>query len=355
VLAEHGRTLLAQMPAPSMLSAPLDASQTRLTEAPSVAGLEPVLAGLLPVLLQHQGHLLCIKEAATGRFVHVNAGMAAFLQKPASALVGVTDGDLFDSSIATALRSADLSVQGSAEPAISDHRFEWAGLRREFSVLRLLVESGTQTLLCCVWHDRGAERLKEAQLRIALEQLELEQRANDALRREIKDQGLRDAQVGLYTRAHFEDQLRREIDLSVREHREFALVLVDIDPWSETVRQNGPEAQLRVVKSLGQLLRSNTRAMDASCHLDGSRFAVLLSGVGLATAHGRMEQLRRQCATQIVMHESRELHFTVSIGVASFPHTAHSKDELLLACEHAVAQARTRGNHVSLASIRLED
>jgi diguanylate cyclase (GGDEF)-like protein len=95
--------------------------------------------------------------------------------------------------------------------------------------------------------------------------------------------------------------------------------------------------------------------MDASCHLDGGRFAVLLSGVGLATAHGRMEQLRRQCATQIVMHEARELHFTVSIGVASFPHTAHTREQLLTACEHAVAQARTKGNHVSLASIRLEE
>ena len=33
--------------------------------------------------------------------------------------------------------------------------------------------------------------------------------------------------------------------------------------------------------------------MDASCRYDDNRFAVLLSGVGLATAHARMEGLRR--------------------------------------------------------------
>jgi GGDEF domain-containing protein len=68
-----------------------------------------------------------------------------------------------------------------------------------------------------------------------------------------------------------------------------------------------------------------------------------------------MEGLRRQCATQIVMHEARELGFTVSMGVASFPHTAHSQDELVDACEQALTEARRRGgNHVTLASIRFE-
>ena len=338
-----------------MLSAPSDASAARSSEAGRPQALDPVLAALLPAVMLQHGFLLCVKDAATGRYSHVNPAMASFVQKPAAALVGLTDGDVFEPGFAQSLRSADLAVQGSLEPATSDHRFEWAGLRRDFTVMRLMIEQAGQTLLCCVWQDRGAERLKEAQLRSALNQLELEQRANDALRREIKDQGLRDGHVGLYTRAHFDDQLRREMDLSTREHREFALVLVDIDPWSETVRQGGAEAQIRVVKSLGQLLRANTRAMDASCHLDGSRFAVLLSGVGLATAHGRMEQLRRQCATQIVMLDAKELRFSVSIGVASFPHTAHTKEQLMLACEHATAQARTRSNHVSLASIRLEE
>jgi diguanylate cyclase (GGDEF)-like protein len=95
--------------------------------------------------------------------------------------------------------------------------------------------------------------------------------------------------------------------------------------------------------------------MDASCRLEEDLFAVLLSGVGLATAHARMEGLRRQCATQIVMLNGRDLGFTVSMGVASFPHTAHTQEELLQAADAALAEARRRGgNHVTLASIRFE-
>ena len=82
---------------------------------------------------------------------------------------------------------------------------------------------------------------------------------------------------------------------------------------------------------------------------------MLLSGVGLATAHSRMEGLRRQCATQIVVLEGRELGFTVSMGVASFPHTASTQEELFQAAKTALAEARRRGgNHVALASIRFE-
>jgi diguanylate cyclase (GGDEF)-like protein len=206
-----------------------------------------------------------------------------------------------------------------------------------------------------VSQDLSAQRRKDQQLRTAVAQLEEQQRANEQLRRELQDSMLRDSATGLYTRAHFEDQLRREVDLSNREHREFAMVLIALDPASERVAAMGPPAQSRVLEAVGRLLRGNTRAMDASCRLDEQRFAVLLSGVGLATAHSRMEGLRRQCATQIVAHEGQELGFTVSMGVASFPHTAHSQDELMAACEAALRVAQRRGgNHVTLASIRFD-
>jgi GGDEF domain-containing protein len=50
-----------------------------------------------------------------------------------------------------------------------------------------------------------------------------------------------------------------------------------------------------------------------------------------------------------------ELGFTVAMGVASFPHTAHGHDELIAACSAALAEAKRRGgNTVALASIRFE-
>ena len=232
------------------------------------------------------------------------------------------------------------------------------GRKREFSVTRMALpgaEGAAPRKVLCVWVDQTAVHLREQQLQQALAQLEQQQLAAETLRRETQDQTLRDTATGLYQRLPFDDQLRREVDLSSREHREFALVSIALDPLSDAVKSAGGDARTRVLEALGRLLRSNTRAMDASCRLDEDRFAVLLSGVGLATAHSRMEGLRRQCATQIVVLEGRDLGFTVSMGVASFPHTAHSEADLMQAADKALREAQNRGgNHVALASIRFE-
>jgi diguanylate cyclase (GGDEF)-like protein len=151
------------------------------------------------------------------------------------------------------------------------------------------------------------------------------------------------------------DHLRREVDLSTREHREFTLVHIELDPFSPRVTALGAPARDRILEAMGRLLKGNTRVMDASCRLDDQRFAVLLSGVGLATGHSRMEGLRRQCATQIVVHGGVDIGFTVAMGVASFPHTANTHESVLAAAAAALEESRRRGgNTVVLAAIRFE-
>lgn len=310
---------------------------------------------LLDGWAQAQGGLWALKNGADGRYIALSDGMRRLFGSAAAGLVGSLDADLLDASLATALRSADQTALAHDGTLSSNHRFEWQGVRHDYLVWRRVHEVSGQRLIASLWLDQAPARQREAQLKTALEQLEQHQRASEALRRELRDQGLHDLQSGLYTLAHFEDQLRREVDLSAREHREFAVVYMEFDPFSPTIRSLGSKAQDRVLEAMGRLIRSNTRAMDASCRMDDRRFAVLLSGVGLATAHSRMEGLRRQCATQIVMLEGQEMGFSVSMGVSSYPHTAHTQGEVLAACESALTEARRRGgNSIALASIKFD-
>jgi diguanylate cyclase (GGDEF)-like protein len=332
-------------------------SASAVADAATDAAVDALFARMFAAIVERDGQWWAVQDAQTGVYVRFSDGMAAFARREPRQLVGHTDNELFDASVATVLRAAEQTALAQPGPLLSEHRFDWAGARQELSVLRLASapDADGRRWLCSVWADLGAARRQQAQLQAALQQLEQQQRANDMLRREIADHALRDPASGLYSRAHFEDQLRREVDLSTREHREFALVFIDIDPHAERVRALGEPAHTRILEAMGRLLRGGTRAMDASCRLSDRRFAVLLSGVGLATSHARMEGLRRQCATQIVVLDGQELGFTVSMGVASFPHTAHSQDELLASCEKALAEAQRRGgNHVTLASIRFE-
>jgi diguanylate cyclase (GGDEF)-like protein len=322
---------------------------------PAMADLWPALGPALQDWVRKQGALVALKDVAELRYVQADQGLATLVGRSLADLLGRTDAELFDGLVAQSLRSADQTALAHGAALDSEHRFELRGERREFNVQRLAITVAGRALLCCIWHDLAPQRQREAQLKAALDQLEREQRNLESLRKELADQGLRDAATGLYSRTHFDDQLRREVDLSTREHREFAMVLIELDPFDQRVADAGAAGEQRVFEAMGRLLRGNTRAMDTSCRLEGRRFAVLLSGVGLATAHSRMEGLRRQCATQIVVLEGRELGFSVSMGVASFPHTAHTQEELHAACEKALADAQRRGgNTVALASIRFE-
>jgi diguanylate cyclase (GGDEF)-like protein len=336
----HGRTELAQSLA-------------------LAAGADPAaLAGSLLEMLDRVDGLMAIKEAASGRYLHVNARMADLFGRTPAEMIGATDADLMEQAQAATIRAAEQTALAHAAPTLSEQRLEREGRKREFSVTRMALtraDGGAARHVLSVWVEQTAAHQREQQLQQALAQLESQQLAIEALRRETQDQTLRDSATGLYQRLHFDDQLRREVDLSSREHREFALVSISLDPLSDEVKALGGDARARVLEALGRLLRGNTRAMDASCRLDEDRFAVLLSGVGLATAHSRMEGLRRQCATQIVVLDGRDLGFTVSMGVASFPHTAHSEPDLMEAADKALQEAMKRGgNHVALASIRFE-
>lgn len=329
---------------PSPFSDPADPSPHGLSAEQAAACLSPVL--------DHFGQGFVIKDAE-GRYLYANAAAARMLGHRPEDLLGRSDEDLLEPATAAALRSGDQAARLQSRPLYRDERLPGGdeGVI-ELQTLRYGLPPGPDEApgerLCALWTDVTQTRRLQAQLRQALQQLELQQRQNEELRQELRDQPVRDPVSGVYNRHHFEEQLRREIDLSLRENREFALVAIRVDRYPELVERLGPEAAERVLQALGRLLRGNTRVMDAPCRLGEYRFAVLLSGVGLATAHARMESVRRQCEAQMVLLEGSELRFTVSMGVASFPHTAQDRQALLSAAEAALERAAERGGNCTV-------
>ena len=325
--------------------------------------LGPIWRPLMEVHLAHRAEALLVKDLSDGRYRIALGNLQGLLGLTPAQALGRTDAELFGQEIATMLRAADQAALSHGGPMAAEHALEVLGARRQRSALRVVFPGPGSAQLGCFWSDPEPQRRQQHQLAGALEQIEQLQLLNRQMRRELAEQLSRDLHSGLQTRAHFEEQLRRELDLSQREQRDFSAVLLEVDPPSGPApardAPSGPApdrdaAELEhILEAVGRVLKGGTRAMDACCRLEGGRFAVLLSGVGLATAHSRTEALRRLCATQIVVVGGREVRFSVSAGVASFPHTASDGDELLAACESALQRAcRRGGNQVALATVR---
>lgn len=325
-----------------------------MTDSPAVPPADswltrPDMAERLMQVLESLGAGVAVKAIDGGVYRMVSPSLDQLFERSESTLQGNTDAELMRPDEAQAMRRVELQVMQNGQMQSNEHRLDLGGRRREFQVVRLPLDA--QHLLA-VWTERTQERHREVHLQRALAQIEQHQGEMEALRRELQKGSGRDETTGLQQSSIFNEMLGREIDLSTREHREFSLVLIGLD-LPEPLREL-PDAQQRLLEALGRLLRSNTRAMDAACRLDDSHFAILLSGVGLATAHARMEQLRRQCAQQIVPFDGQDLGLSVSIGVASYPHTAANQAALLEAAQKALWHARRRGgNQVGLAAIPL--
>lgn len=308
---------------------------------------------LLETLADALGAVLLRKDAQ-GRYLSLNAaGARALGLDDAAAAWGRDDAALLPADRAVRLARAE---QGTApgmptHPLLIDLGPPGAPAPYLSARLRLDPPAADGTALVGLWLDaRGQQRAEQA-LRQTLAQFEALQQAHEQLSRAVQPRALAEEPVpGLHPPAQFEANLRREADLSQREHREFALVLIEPD----ALPPEGPPAAERrgLVEALGRLLRDSTRAMDTPCRLDGERHALLMSGCGLAAAHKRMEGLRRACAGQIVVAGDQALHFSVSIGIAVFPISATSTQALLDAARTALQAAQARGgNQVVLASI----
>ena len=180
--------------------------------------------------LDQLGVAVLVKDLSTGRYDLSNGAASRLLGLEGRDLVGAQDTDLFDATLAVALRAADLQARATAGGVLSEHKLELAGGRREFLAWRqaFTPEDGVSKMVS-VWQDVTDTRRRDAQLQGALAQLEQQQKANENLRRDVEGSQVRDALSGLYHRAHFEEQLCREADLSSREQREFALVAIAVD------------------------------------------------------------------------------------------------------------------------------
>ena len=317
---------------------------------PSIA-----LHDLAPALLagmQASGSMLSIKDVSTGRYLWANAPMLGFLGCDLDGLAERTDLDLMPKADAAVLRAADQRALAAGVTSADTHQFERAGHKVELQSWRCLIGAGGPApQLLTLWrHD--AQTSLEQRLQQALAQIERQQTALDKLRQQQSQ--VQDRPTELFRREHFEDQLRREVALAQREGREFALVLLAVDRMEPLQQQRGPAAAARVADSVSQLMRGNTRAMDVLSQLGSDRFAILFSGIGLATAHARVEQLRRACASEVLVLDGESFGYEISAGVASFPHSADSLAALSQAAIRALNDARQRGgNRIALASIQL--
>lgn len=176
----------------------------------------------------------------------------------------------------------------------------------------------------------------------------------------LRDQALRDSLTGLFNRRYFDIAIRREIASSERSGRPFSVALIDFDHFKTINDTYGHQAGDAALCRLADMLRGMVRSTDSVCRWGGDEFAVLMPDTTMDTAAVCAERWRHALGQAHMRTDTQEWHFTVSTGLAAYPSTAGSSDELLrqmdLALYHAKSSGRNRiGRSESLSEQPVQD
>jgi diguanylate cyclase (GGDEF)-like protein len=118
-----------------------------------------------------------------------------------------------------------------------------------------------------------------------------------------------------------------------------ALAILDIDDFKGINDQFGHPVGDEVLNSVAEALRDELG--DDRCYrVGGEEFAVLMPGVGATEAARLLEQLHARLARTDCAHGSP---ITISAGIALYPDSAGSRDELLRVADSALYWAKDHG------------
>jgi diguanylate cyclase (GGDEF)-like protein len=176
--------------------------------------------------------------------------------------------------------------------------------------------------------------------------------ANVRLRDQLRDQSIKDPLTGLFNRRYMLETCRREIGRARSSGQCVSLLSIDVDHFKRFNDNHGHDAGDVVLRAVGDCLLSKFREEDIPCRHGGEEFIVILPGLTADAARRRAEELRSAIESMTVRYADTNLpRVTISIGVAAFPDSGSTVQEIVKSADEALYRSKAEGrNRVILAA-----
>ena len=157
-----------------------------------------------------------------------------------------------------------------------------------------------------------------------------------------------DELTGLYNRSQLFPTLEEEVQRTRRSERGFCVLMIDLDGLKAVNDSFGHHRGDEVLRHLGGVIRRSIRLVDTAYRYGGDEFLVLLPETDFAGAFVVAEKIRAGAEEVGLAAGGGELLTSVSIGLVSCPEDGTSAEDLMIAADRAMYQAKSLGkNQVS--------
>lgn len=155
----------------------------------------------------------------------------------------------------------------------------------------------------------------------------------------------------VYNYRYLDQRLGEELDRSRREGKPISVIYVDLDNFKRVNDQFGHSAGNTVLAQIGQFMKAAAREVDLIGRLGGDEFLIILPNTDRDAALIFAERIRERFLNYPFRTEGGALidFIRPSLGVASFPGDADTKETLIAAADQAMYRSkRTGGNKVCI-------
>lgn len=158
-----------------------------------------------------------------------------------------------------------------------------------------------------------------------------------------------DELTGLYNARYFDVVVARELSLASvagQAPRSFSVLLLNIDHLRQVNDRFGHLTGSKVLVEMGRVLRRCVREVDPVFRYGGDEYAVLLRGADKQGALHVADRIRKSVeAHPYLAREGLDLRLTASLGIATFPEHATSKDALIDLADRALLAGKQGGRN----------
>jgi diguanylate cyclase (GGDEF)-like protein len=162
----------------------------------------------------------------------------------------------------------------------------------------------------------------------------------------LKDMAIRDGLTGMLNHHEFQRRLLWEVKRAGRYKRGLSLLMMDIDRFKNLNDTYGHQAGDIVLKAMGEYLRNAIRSSDEAARYGGEEFALIMPETPAETAFITAQRIGAEIALlPIAIAEGVTVNVTMSIGVATFPRDASTKEELVAVADRRMYKAKGLGRN----------
>ena len=171
------------------------------------------------------------------------------------------------------------------------------------------------------------------------------------LLKKTRDLSIRDGLTGLYNQTHFFQMLEDHLKKAKRYNEVFSLLLFDIDNFKNYNDNNGHINGSGAIKKVGHIVADTFRTFDISARYGGDEYVIFLPNTDKIGAFLAGDRLRDRISKSKFpgMEKQPQKSITVSMGIASFPEDASTREEILDRADKALYYSKENGrNKVTL-------